>query len=424
MQGWPVIVQAGASEAGRQLAAETAEAVFTGQGNIEVGRAFYADVKGRMQKFGRDPEHMKILPGCMIYVGDSLEEAQAKRAKLDSLVHYASAIATLSIALGTDASKFDPDGPLPEIPESNASKSGRERMIELAKREGFTVRQLAQRLGGHGGLAMLGTPRMIADQMEEWLETRASDGFTLQIPYLPQGLDDVVDRRHSGVAAPRPLPPRIRGQDAARESGPAAPGQPLLRETLRVQEETMAAQIRHIAIFSDNPAQLATFYGEVFGTSVTGVDELGNAWVTDGTMDIALLNRRGRDNRKTGIHHWGFTIAPSERDGVIAKMKEHGVKIYSPYVDLPEAHRPYAEDAVKDPDGNRFDLSTGMRKVRAQPGTTTTADGARPASIRHIAIFSDDPARLAKFYVDVFGLKITGESQGDVWVTEGYVDVA
>ncbi len=194
VQGWPVIVQAGASEAGRQLAAETAEAVFTGQSSIEVGRAFYADVKGRMQKFGRDPEHMKILPGCMIYVGDSLADAQAKRAKLDSLVHYASAIATLSIALGTDASKFDPDGPLPEIPESNASKSGRERVIELAKREGFTVRQLAQRLGGHGGLAMLGTPRMIADQMEEWLETRASDGFTLQIPYLPQGLDDVVDR--------------------------------------------------------------------------------------------------------------------------------------------------------------------------------------------------------------------------------------
>ncbi len=194
VQGWPVIVQAGASDAGRQLAAETAEAVFTGQSSIEVGRAFYADVKGRMQKLGRDPEHMKILPGCMIYVGDSLEEAKAKRAKLDSLVHYSSAVAALSIALGTDASKFDPDKPLPEIPESNASKSGRERAIELGRREGLTVRQVAQRLGGHGGLAMLGTPRMIADEMEEWLETRASDGFTLQIPYLPQGLDDVVDR--------------------------------------------------------------------------------------------------------------------------------------------------------------------------------------------------------------------------------------
>lgn len=194
VQGWPVIVQAGASEAGRQLAAETAEAVFTAQGSLEAGRSFYADVKGRMEKLGRNPDHMRILPGCMIYVGDSLEEAQAKRATLDALVHYDSAIAALSIALGHDASGFDPDAPLPEIPESNASKSGRERAIGLARREKMTVRQLAQRLGGHGGLAMLGTPKMIADQMEEWLVTRGSDGFTLQFPYLPQGLDDFVDR--------------------------------------------------------------------------------------------------------------------------------------------------------------------------------------------------------------------------------------
>jgi len=194
IQGWPVIVQAGASDAGRQLAAETAEAVFTALSDIDSARKFYADVKGRMEKLGRDPEHMKILPGCMIYVGDSLEEARAKRAKLDSLVHYDSAIASLSIALGHDASKLDPDAPLPEIPESNASKSGRERTIALAKRENLTVRQLAQRLGGHSGLSMLGTPKMIADQMEEWLMTRATDGFTLQIPYLPEGLDDVVNR--------------------------------------------------------------------------------------------------------------------------------------------------------------------------------------------------------------------------------------
>ena len=194
IQGWPVIVQAGASDSGRQLAAETAEAVFTAQSDLAAGQSFYKDVKGRMEKVGRDPDHMKILPGCMIYVGDSLAEAQAKRATLDSGVHYASAIAALSIALGTDASKFDPDAPLPEIPESNASKSGRERAIALAKRDNLTVRQLAQRLGGHAGLSFLGTPQMIADQMEEWLETRGSDGFTLQFPYLPQGLDDVVDR--------------------------------------------------------------------------------------------------------------------------------------------------------------------------------------------------------------------------------------
>src|SRR5262249_19480895 len=99
-----------------------------------------------------------------------------------------------AIGVGEDAAKFDPDGPLPEIPESNASKSGRERAIALAKRENLTVRQLAQRLGGYAGLAMVGTPQTIADEMQEWLETRGSDGFTIMFPYLPGGLDDFVDR--------------------------------------------------------------------------------------------------------------------------------------------------------------------------------------------------------------------------------------
>jgi alkanesulfonate monooxygenase len=194
IQGWPVIVQAGASDSGRQLAAETAEAVFTAQSDLAVGRAFYADVKGRMEKLGRARDHMKILPACFVVVGDTVEAARAKRAKLDSLVNYANAIASLSIALGHDASKFDPDGPLPEkIPESNASKSGRDRAIALAKRDNLTVRQLAQRLGGYSGLAMVGTPQTIADEMAEWLETEGSDGFTVMFPYLPGGLDDFVN---------------------------------------------------------------------------------------------------------------------------------------------------------------------------------------------------------------------------------------
>jgi len=195
VQGWPVIVQAGASESGRQLAAETAEAVFTAQSNLAAGREFYADVKGRMEKLGRPREHMKILPACFVIFGDTVEEAKAKRAKLDSLVDYANAIASLSIALGYDASKFDPDAPLPDnIPESNASKSGRERAMALGKRDNLTVRQLAQRLGGYSGLAMIGTAQTIADEMEEWLETEGSDGFTVMFPYLPGGLDDFAGR--------------------------------------------------------------------------------------------------------------------------------------------------------------------------------------------------------------------------------------
>jgi FMN-dependent oxidoreductase (nitrilotriacetate monooxygenase family) len=194
IQGWPVIVQAGASDAGRRLASETAEAVFTAQSDLAAGRAFYADVKGRMEKLGRPRDHMKILPACFVVVGDTVDEAKAKRARLDSLVDYANSIASLSIALGHDASKFDPDGPLPEIPESNASKSGRERAIALARRENLTVRELAQRLGGFSGLAMVGTPKTIADEMEEWLVTEASDGFIIMFPYLPGGLEDFCNK--------------------------------------------------------------------------------------------------------------------------------------------------------------------------------------------------------------------------------------
>lgn len=193
-QGWPVIVQAGASEPGRQLAAETAEVVFAAHGTLAAGQAFYADVKGRMEAIGRNPDHLKILPGVLTVVGDSVEEAREKRALLDSFVHYDSAIASLSIALGHDATGFDPDGPLPEIPETNHSKSGRERTIELARRENLTVRQLAQRLGGYGGLAFVGTPKTIADEMEQWLVERGSDGFNVMFPYLPEGLDDFVDK--------------------------------------------------------------------------------------------------------------------------------------------------------------------------------------------------------------------------------------
>jgi FMN-dependent oxidoreductase (nitrilotriacetate monooxygenase family) len=195
VQGWPVIVQAGASEAGRQLAAETAEMIFSGENELARAQAFYADVKGRAERLGRDPDHVKILPGAFVVIGDSLDEAEAKKARLDSLVHPDSGIASLSVLLGHDASGFDLDGPLPEIPESNASRSGRQKLVDMARLKRLTVRQLAQYVGGnYGTLEFIGTPAMVADRMEEWLETRGSDGFNMLFPYLPAGLDDFVDR--------------------------------------------------------------------------------------------------------------------------------------------------------------------------------------------------------------------------------------
>ncbi len=193
VQGWPVIVQAGASEAGRQLAAETAEVIFGSSRNIADARGFYADVKQRVRALGRAPDALKILPGALVVVGRSRMEAQDKKARLDSLVHPDSGVPNLSIRLGIDASGFDLDAPLPEIPQSNASQSGRDALVALARRENLTVRQLAQLAGGYGGLQMVGTPTEIADTMQEWLETQASDGFNVMFPTVPMGLDDFVD---------------------------------------------------------------------------------------------------------------------------------------------------------------------------------------------------------------------------------------
>jgi alkanesulfonate monooxygenase len=147
-----------------------------------------------MDRLGRDRDHMKILPAAFVVVGDSIEQAKETRARLDAGVNYESAIASLSITLGVDASKFDPDGPLPEIPETNASKSARIGTISLAKRENLTVKQLAQRQGGYGGLAFVGTAASIADEMQTWLEQEGSDGFNIMFPYLPGGLDDFVNK--------------------------------------------------------------------------------------------------------------------------------------------------------------------------------------------------------------------------------------
>ncbi|WP_075289301.1 LLM class flavin-dependent oxidoreductase [Pararhizobium arenae] len=193
-QGWPVIVQAGQSEPGRQLAAETAEVVFCAPRDLVAGKALYADIKGRLAVAGRGRDDLKILPAAFIVIGDTVEDARRKRLELDSLVHYDSAIASLSIALGHDASGFDPDAPLPPIPETNASKSGRAQVVKLAEEEGLTVRQLAQRYGGYAGLAFVGTAETVAEEMSAWLSEEGSDGFNVVFPYLPQGLDDVVEK--------------------------------------------------------------------------------------------------------------------------------------------------------------------------------------------------------------------------------------
>ena len=134
-----------------------------------------------------------MLPGALVIVGNTQAEAQAKKAQLDSLVHPDSGVPNLSIRLGVDASGFDLDAPLPDIPVTNQSQSGQAALIALARRDNLTVRQLAQLAGGYGGLSMVGTPATIADTMQAWLEGEACDGFNVMFPTVPAGLDDFVD---------------------------------------------------------------------------------------------------------------------------------------------------------------------------------------------------------------------------------------
>ncbi len=192
IQSRPVVVQAGASEAGRQIAAQTAEVIFTYQTDLASAQQFYVDMQSRAKAAGR-LDALKIIPAVFVVLGDSLAQAQEKRALLDSLVDDESSLATLSIALGYDISRYDRAGPLPTIPESNASKSGRDRVVQLAQRENLSIIALARRICGYQGLEMVGTAAMVADQMQLWLEQRAADGFNIMFSHLPGGVAEFVE---------------------------------------------------------------------------------------------------------------------------------------------------------------------------------------------------------------------------------------
>jgi FMN-dependent oxidoreductase (nitrilotriacetate monooxygenase family) len=195
-QGHPVVVQAGASEWGRQLAAETAEVVFSATPTIEEARAFYADVKGRMPAAGRDPDELKVMPGIFVTVGRTAAEAQEKRAHLQSLIHPEVGLGLLSKHVGLDLTGLDIDGPFPELPEGHDQTAIHRAQVvsDLAKREGLNLRQLAILFAdGRGHFEVCGTPGHVVDVMEELFTTGAADGFNVLPPVLPASLDDFVD---------------------------------------------------------------------------------------------------------------------------------------------------------------------------------------------------------------------------------------
>lgn len=194
-QGYPVFVQAGSSEDGQDLAAATAELVFTAQQTVEGARTFYSSLKNRLPAYGRTADDVKILPGISPIIGRTEEEAREKYEQLQSLIDPAIGLGLLSGFLGGfDLSKYPLDGPLPELPANEGWASRQALFVETAKRDNLSIRQLYERVASaRGHLTVVGTPKSIADLMEHWFNTGAADGFNVLPPLLPTGLTEFVE---------------------------------------------------------------------------------------------------------------------------------------------------------------------------------------------------------------------------------------
>jgi FMN-dependent oxidoreductase (nitrilotriacetate monooxygenase family) len=196
-QGRPVVAQAGSSGPGRELAARTADLIFTAQQEMGKAQAFFRDVKQRAAKYGRAPDDIKILPGFMPIMGRTAAEAQEKYEHLQSLLTDEVAMLHLArLSGGLNLFDYDLDGPLPELPPSNAALARQQLVVEVARRHNFTIRQLARYYSNASGGHQLcvGTPEQVADQMEAWLLADACDGFNLLFPYFPGPLEEFVDQ--------------------------------------------------------------------------------------------------------------------------------------------------------------------------------------------------------------------------------------
>ncbi|HEX6240420.1 MAG TPA: LLM class flavin-dependent oxidoreductase [Polyangiales bacterium] len=197
-QGYPLLVQAGSSEDGKELAARFAEAVFTAQQTLEDGQQFYRDLKARTRAAGRDPDSIKILPGIVPVIGATEEEARKIDAELEALIVPEYARIQLAKTLKVEPTDLPLDQPLPaQLPDEDAIEGAKSRytlIVQLARREKLTVRQLIARLGGgRGHRTFAGTPEQVADAIESWWHQGAADGFNVMPPVLPSALDKFVD---------------------------------------------------------------------------------------------------------------------------------------------------------------------------------------------------------------------------------------
>lgn len=196
-QGHPIIVQAGSSERGRELAARTADVIFTAQADFQSAWAFYADVKSRLSRYGRQAHELSILPGLYVVVAKTEQEALHKQKILDDLIEERVGLGLLGRMLGNfDLSTLDVDAPLPELELTQTGQQSRQALFtRLSQEQGLTVKQLYRRVAaGRGHFSLVGTADMIADQMEYWLKHQAADGFNIMPALLPSGAQDFIEQ--------------------------------------------------------------------------------------------------------------------------------------------------------------------------------------------------------------------------------------
>ncbi|MCR0982978.1 LLM class flavin-dependent oxidoreductase [Roseomonas populi] len=188
-QGYPVLVQAGGSDAGRDLAARTAEVIFSVNQTLPEAQAFYADIKARLSAHGRDADSVKVMPGLFPVVGRTRAEAEDRMAELQRLLHPDVGLSILSFLTGGfDFSPYDVDGPLPDLPDTDVGKARLKVIADLARRENLTIRQLYERIAvSRGHHIVVGSAEEVADDMQQWFEERGADGFNVMPPTFPEG---------------------------------------------------------------------------------------------------------------------------------------------------------------------------------------------------------------------------------------------
>lgn len=188
-QGYPLLIQAGASPRGRDFAARWADVIFSSNESLESAIAFRKDIRERARSFGRDPDQIKLLCAATVVVGETDEDAMARHEAFAELVHPLAGLSRLAYHVNVDLTKYDLDGPLPSLEEVGV-QGHYEEVVEFAKKSNLTVREIGRWYGARTEGNMIGSPKTIADNMERWMDEGAADGFMIQATHLPAAFED------------------------------------------------------------------------------------------------------------------------------------------------------------------------------------------------------------------------------------------